>query len=177
MDEFDALHWILSGDPVPVEIDGAQFALRQPTPLEMDRLRFVQTKATDRALAEYRADGLADLPVSDELVEARRVYLAVLEAAYQQASENGDAEAARQAAQDMEDAERNWPRTLADERAREYSRRAVARWIVDTLLTGDREQFRKLTAPDPLEHNAVVQAVQRLLAIINHDPNSRKRTQ
>ena len=177
MDNFAVLEWVLSGDPVPFEIDGVGFAFRQPSPLEMDRMRFAQTKAHDKALAEYRAEGMADEPISDALVETKRLYREALEVAYQQANANEDGAAARQAAQDMEDIDTSWPRNLADERARDYARRTLARWIVDNLLTGDRDELRKLTAPDPLADDAVIQATQRLLAIVNHDPNSRRRTQ
>lgn len=175
--EFDALEYVISGDPVPFEIDGNQFALLQPSPLQTDRMRFAQTKAHDRAMAEYRAEGLDKEPVSDGLVETRRIYNEALEAAYQQANADNDGMAARKAAEDMEEVERSWPRNLAEERARDYARRAIARWIIDNLLQGDRDDLRRLTAPDPLAHNAVVEAVQRLLSVINHDPNSPRRTQ
>lgn len=38
MDEFDVLEWLLSGKPVPLVIDGVEFALRQPKPLEVDKI-------------------------------------------------------------------------------------------------------------------------------------------
>lgn len=174
MSDFDVLAYIVSGDPVPFDLDGVPFALRQPSPLEMDRARLAQQRAADRALADYRADGLADEPVSDALVETKRLYNEALEAAYQQASADGDTAAMRQAAEDMERAE--WPRNLAEERSRDYARRAIGRWIIDNLLTGDKNEFRRLTAPDPLNRAEVAGAISRLLAIINHDPNLNRRT-
>lgn len=176
MTDFDVLAWVLSGDPVLFSVDGVEFAFRQPTPHEMDKMRFAQTKAYDKALAEYRADGLGNEAVSDGLVETKRLYGEALEAAYQQANADQDNEAVRQAAQDMEDMERNWPRNLAEERARDFARRTLARWIVDNLLDGDGGDLRRLTAPDPLAHDAVIEATQRLLAIVNHDPNLTRRT-
>jgi hypothetical protein len=74
----------------------------------------------------------------------------------------------------MERAE--WPRNLAEERSRDYARRAIGRWIVDNLLTGDKSEFKRLTAPDPLNRAEVAGAISRLLQIINHDPNSNRRT-
>ena len=177
MDEFDLLEWIVSGKPVPFEIGGSQFALRQPSPVEMDKMRFAQTKAYDRAFAEYRADGLDKEPVTAGLVETRRIYNEALEAAYQQANADGDGAAARKAAEDMDEIARSWPANLAEERARDFARRTLARWMLENLLQGDRDDFRQLTAPDPLNHDAVTAAVQRLLSIVNHDPNSNRRTQ
>ncbi len=174
MTDFDVLTHIVSGDPVPFDIDGVPFALRQPSPLEMDRARLAQQRAADRALADYRAEGLADEPVSDALVETKRLYNEALEAAYQQANADGDTAAMRQVAEDMERAE--WPRNLAEERSRDYARRAIGRWIVDNLLTGDKSEFKRLTAPDPLNRAEVAGAISRLLQIINHDPNSNRRT-
>jgi len=175
--EFDTLTYVVSGDPVPFEIDGLSFGLRQPTPVEMDRMRFAQTKAHDRAMADYRADGLDQEPISAGLVETKRLYMEALEQAYQAANASGDSAGVRQAAQDMEDAETNWPRNLAEERSRDYARRALGRWIIDNLFAGDRDELRRLTAPDPLAHGAVIEAVQRLLSIVNHDPNSSGRRQ
>ena len=54
LDEFDVLEWLMTGKPVPFVIDGVEFALRQPTPLEVDRMQYQQTRAHDKALADYR---------------------------------------------------------------------------------------------------------------------------
>ena len=56
-------------------------------------------------------------------------------------------DAAAPLAEDME--AMNWPANLAEERAREDARRTTARWVIENLLEGDREEFRKATAPDP----------------------------
>jgi hypothetical protein len=175
--EFEVLEWIVSGKPVPFEIDGMEFALRQPTPVEMDRMRLAQTRAHDKVMAEYRADGMDKEPVTAGLLETQRIYREALEAAYQQANADNDGEAARKAAEDMEDVDRLWPKNLAEERARDHARRTLARWMVDNLLNGSRDDLRRLTAPDPLAHDAVVTATQQMLQIINHDPNSRRRTE
>lgn len=177
MDDFDLLERIVSGRPVTFEVDGAAFALRQPAPIEMDRLRFAQTRAYDRAIADYRADGMDGEPVTDGLVETKRLYLEALELSYQQANAGEDSEAARRAAEEMEAVERTWPKTLAEERARDHARRTVARWMLDNLLDGDKDELRRLGAPDPLNRQEVIDAVQRMLAIVNHDPNSNRRTQ
>lgn len=165
----------MSGKPVPVTIDGVEFGLRQPTPLEVDRMQYQQTRARDKALADYRADGLADHPISAELAETIRIYSEAQEAEYQRAQDAGDSEAAIRIAREQEQMERQWPRTLAEERARDYARRTTARWCVDNLLDGDKALWRELTAPDPLERREVAQAVQRLMMLINHDPNSNRR--
>lgn len=175
LDEFDVLEWLMTGKPVPLVIDGVEFALRQPTPLEVDRMQYQQTRARDKALADYRADGLDDEPVTDGLLETIRIYNDMQDMAYRQAQEAGDTEAAIRIANEQEQAARQWPRTLADERSRDFSRRTTARWCVDNLLEGDKAAWRELTAPDPLERREVVQAVQRLLMLVNHDPNSNKR--
>lgn len=173
--EFDVLEWLVSGKPVPLEIDGVTFALRQPTPLEVDRMQYQQTRAHDKALADYRADGLDTEPVTEALAETIRVYDEMQNAAYRAAQEAGDDEAAIRIAREQEQVARQWPRTLADERARDYARRTTARWCVDHLLEGDKPVWRELTAPDPLERREVAQAVQRLLMLVNHDPNSNRR--
>lgn len=177
MDEFSVLEWLISGKPVPFEIDGVQFALRQPKPIEVDKLQFLQARAFDRAMADYRADGLADEPVTASMAETIRIYTDLQERAYQDAQTAGDSETAIRIARDLEAAARQWPANLAQERARDYSRRVVSRFVVDTLLEGDRDAWRELTMPDPLERSEVAAAVGKLLALINHDPNSNRRTQ
>lgn len=177
LDEFIVLEWLISGKPVPFEIDGVQFALRQPKPIEVDKLQFLQARAFDRAMADYRADGLADEPVTASMTETIRVYTDMQEHAYQDAQAAGDSETAIRIARDLEAAARQWPANLAQERARDYSRRVVSRLVVDTLLEGDRDAWRKLTMPDPLERSEVAAAVGKLLALINHDPNLNRRTQ
>ena len=175
LDEFDVLEWLMTGKPVPLKIDGVEFALRQPSPLEVDRMQYQQTRAHDKALADYRADGLASAPVTDGLAETIRIYDEMQNVAYKKAQEAGDTEAATRIAREQEQVARQWPRTLADERARDHARRTTARWCVDNLLEGDKTVWRELTAPDPLERREVAQAVQRLLMLVNHDPNSNRR--
>jgi len=177
MDDFDLLGWIINAKPVEFDLDGASFSLRQPSPVEMDRLRFAQTRAYDRAYADYKADGLDNEPVTAGMDETRRLYLEALEADYQRANADSDGEAARRAAEEMEAVRGTWPKTLAEERARDHARRVTARWMLDNLLQGDRDELRRLCAPDPLERREVIAAVQRMLSIINHDPNSNRRTQ
>lgn len=171
------LEWLMSGKPVPLTIDGVEFALRQPTPLEVDRMQYQQTRAHDKALADYRADGMGDVPVTAGLAETIRIYNEMQDLAYRQAQDAGDTEAATRIAREQEQMARQWPTTLADERARDYARRTTARWCVDNLLEGDKTAWRELTTPDPLERREVAQAVQRLLMLVNHDPNLNRRTQ
>jgi len=175
LEEFDVLEWLLSGKPVPLVIDGVEFTLRQPTPLEVDRMQYQQTRAHDKALADYRADGLDNEPVTDGLSETIRIYNEMQDMAYRQAQEAGDTDAATRIAREQEQTARQWPTTLADERARDFGRRTTARWCVDNLLEGDKTAWRELTTPDPLERREVAQAVQRLLMLVNHDPNSNRR--
>ena len=175
LEEFDVLEWLMSGKPVPLVIEGVEFGLRQPTPLEVDRMQYQQTRAYDRALADYRADGLGNAPVTDGMAETIRIYNEMQDAAYRQAQADGDTEATIRIAREQEQMARQWPRTLAEERARDHARKTTARWCVDNLLDGDKAIWRELTAPDPLERREVMQAVQRLLALANHDPNSNRR--
>lgn len=166
----------MSGAPVEFEIDGERFALRQMTPAERDRLSYLETKEHDRVLAEYRKDGLGELPMSDDMQEARRAYEAMLEMTYAQAIEAGDMEAAKQAAYDIEDTA-IWPRSLAHERANTFVSRFDGRWFVDNLLDGDRAKFNELTRPDPLLHDAVIDAVAKLRKLSQYVPNSNGRKQ
>lgn len=175
LDEFDVLEWLMSGKPVPVTIDGVEFALRQPSPLETDRMQYQQTRAYDRALFDYRADGLGDAPVTAGLTETIRIYNEMQDAAYRQAQADGDTDEAIRIAREQEQVNRQWPRNLAEERARDHARKTTARWCIDNLLEGDKAIWRELTAPDPLERREVTQAVQRLLMLANHDPNSNRR--
>ena len=177
MDEFDLLDCIVNAKPVVFAVDGAEFALRQPTPAEMDRLRFAQTRAYDQAYSAYVADGLGDAPITAGAEETLRLYLEALEADYQRANEQGDGAEARRAAEEMDTARQQWPQSLAEERARDHSRRVTARWMLDNLLTGDRDELRRLGAPDSLKREEVIAAVQRMFSIINHDPNLNRRTQ
>lgn len=177
MDEFDILEWLLTGKSVPLVIDGVEFSLRQPKPLEVDRMQYQQTRAFDMAMAEYKADGLSDEPITPDLAEAIRVYNELQEQLYQQAQADGDTEAATRVAREQERVARQQPQTLAEERARNYSRRVVARFIVDNLLEGDKAVWRELTTPDPLERAEVTAAVDKLLSLVNHNPNSNRRTQ
>ena len=177
MDEFDVLAYVVSGEPVPFEVGGSAFAFRQPSPVQMDKLRFAQTRAYDQVYAEYRADGLDKEPVTPGLTETRRVYNEALEAVYQQANADGDGAAARKAAEDMDFIASHWPRNLAEERARDHAKRYSARWVVDNLLIGDKDDFRRLTAPDPLNRAEVNDGVNRLFSVTNHDPNLNGRTQ
>lgn len=165
----------MSGKPVPLVIEGVEFGLRQPTPLEVDRMQYLQTRAYDRTLADYRADGLGNAPVTDGMAETIRIYNEMQDAAYRKAQADGDTEATIRIAREQEQMARQWPRTLAEERARDHARKTTARWCVDNLLEGDKAIWRELTAPDPLERREVMQAVQRLLALANHDPNSNRR--
>lgn len=174
-DEFDTLEWLLSGKPVPLVIDGCEFALRQPKPIEVDRLQQVEQRARDAVMRDYRADGLDQEPVSEGQAFMQRAYAESLEELFVTATEAGDTETARQAAEDMERIPRQWPKSLAEERARDYSRKVAYRWIVDTMLEGDRTAWRELTAPDPLERVEVIEAVQKIAALINHDPNLNRR--
>lgn len=165
----------MSGKPVPLMIDGVEFGLRQPTPLEVDRMQYQQTRAYDRALADYRADGLGSEPVTDGLAETIRMYNEMQDTVYQQAQAAGDTEDAIRIAREQEQMARQWPKTLAEERARDHARKTTARWCVDNLLDGNKTIWKQLTAPDPLERREVAQAVQRLLSLVNHDPNSNRR--
>jgi hypothetical protein len=172
----EIVEWVMSAKPVPFEIDGHEFSLRQMKPAERDRLNYVEKKTRDKVMADYRADGLDKLPVSDELTEGIRIYNEALEYAYQQASASGDVEATKQAALDMEQP-LAWPTDLAHERANEEVNRASARWMVDNLLDGDRGAFDRLTAPDPLNHDAVLEALATLRKRSTHDPNFNGRRQ
>ena len=173
---FDVEAMVMSGAPVEFEIDGERFALRQMTPAERDKLSKLETMEHDRVLAEYRAAGLGDQPMSDELQDAKRVYMAALEDAYIKAIEDGDQEAALQAARDMEDGSM-WPRSLAHERANTFVSRLDGRWMADNLLDGDRAEFVKLTRPDPLLHDAVIEAVAKLRQLSQYVPNFNGRRQ
>lgn len=172
----EIIEWVMSARPVPFEIDGHEFALRQMKPAERDRLNYVEKKTRDKVMADYRADGLDKLPISDELVEGMRIYNEALEQAYQEASKSGDAEATRQAALEMEKP-LAWPTSLAQERANEEVNRAAERWMVDNLLDGDKAEFARLTAPDPINHYKVAEAVATLRRLTNHDPNLNGRRQ
>lgn len=168
-DEFDVLDMVLSGAPVPVTIGEQTWTLRQPKPLEVDKMRRAQQLAHDVVMVQYRAEGLDKQPISDALAATIRIYEDAADAAYEAAMKKGDQDTARAALEDKESI--TWPATLAEERARDDARRATARWIVDNLLDGDREAWRLATAPDPLNHSAVVAAVTKMLALVNHDPN------
>ena len=175
-DEFDVVSIVMSGAPIEFEIEGEKFGLRQMTPAERDRLSYLETKEHDRVLAEYRADGLGDLPMSDDMQDARRAYEAMLEQTYTKAIEAGDMEAAKQTAYDLEDTSM-WPRSLAHERANTFVTRLDGRWFVDNLLTGDKAKFAELTRPDPLLHDAVIDAVAKLRRVSQYVPNSNGRRQ
>ena len=176
-DNFDVLEMVRSGAPVEFEIDGHKFALRQMTPTERDRLNYVETRLRDKVLADYRADGLDKQPVSDELQALIDVYKASLDRTYQDAIEANDHEAAIAAARELEDIPLRWPRTLAHERANAAVKRTEGRWAIDNLLDGDREAFRRLTAPEPLSHDAVIEALSRWQQLATFDPNSNGREQ
>lgn len=175
-DLFDVEAMVMSGAPVEFEIDGQKFALRQMTPAERDRLSYLETKEHDRVLAEYRAAGMGEQPMSDDMQDARRAYEAMLEQTYQQAFKAGDDETAKQAARDLED-DSLWPRSLAHERANTFVQRLDGRWFVDNLLEGDRAAFVLLTKPDPLVHGPVIEAVAKLRTISQYVPNSNGRKQ
>lgn len=173
MTDADLLALIVSGDDIAFEVDGQPFAFRQPRPMDIDRMRHAQTLAADTLRAEYRRAGLADEPVSAEMEAARTAYLAALEIAYTAARDEGDSDTARNAAADMEI---DWPETLVEERARAVTTRALGRWIVDNLLVGNRDDLLRLTRPDPLSHDAVIEAVQKVIRVTNYDPNLTRRT-
>lgn len=173
-DSDNVTEMIVTGAPVEFEIGGVRFAFRQMRPAERDRLSYLETKENDRVLAEYRAAGLGDLPMSDETQDAKRAYDAMLEAAYTKALEAGDMDAAKQTAFDMED-QSIWPRSLAHERANAFVARLDARWTIDNLLDGDRAEFERLTRPDPLRHDAVIEALALHRRLSQYDPNSNGR--
>ena len=176
-DENSILEQVRSGAPVEFEIDGHKFAIRQMTPTERDRLNYVEVKLRDKIMADYRADGLDKQPVSDELQEMIDLYTASLEQAYQAALAANDQEAAIAAARSMEEAPSTWPRSLAQERANTAVKRADRRWALDHLLEGGREEFRRLTAPEPLSHDTVNEALARWFELTTFDPNSNGRKQ
>ncbi len=176
-DNLDIIERVRSGEPVEFVIGDHRFALRQLSPAERDRLYYIETRARDKALADYRADGLDKQPVSDAMQEMQALYLAALEQAYQAALAEGDDETAIQAARDIEEAPARWPTTLAQERANEWVQRTMARWVVDNLLTGDRAAFVQATMPDPLTHTAVIDALAEWQRLAMFDPNSRRRGQ
>lgn len=176
-DEFDVLEMVRSGAPVEFEIEGELFALRQMTPAERDKLNYVETRLRDKVLADYRADGLDKQPVSDELQGLINLYTASLERTYNDAIEAGDQQAAIEAARDMEAIPLRWPKTLAHERANAAVKRADGRWAIDNLLDGDKEAFRRLTAPEPLSHDAVIEALGKWQQLATFDPNSNGREQ
>jgi hypothetical protein len=176
-DENGILEQVRSGAPVEFEIDGHKFAIRQMTPTERDRLNYVEVKLRDKIMADYRADGLDKQPVSDELQEMIDLYTASLEQTYQAALAANDQEAAIAAARSLEEAPASWPRSLAQERANTAVKRADRRWALDHLLEGDREEFRRLTAPEPLSHDTVNEALTRWFDLTTFDPNSNGRKQ
>lgn len=168
---------VRSGAPVRFEIDGHEFALRQMTPAERDKLNYVELRLRDRIMADYRADGLDKQPISDDMQTMIDLYMAALEQAYKAALEADDQAAAIAAARDMEQAPLNWPTSLAQERANSAVKRADGRWAIDNLLEGDKAKFRELTAPEPLSHDAVNEALARWMELTTFDPNSHTRKQ
>lgn len=176
-DNLDIIERVRSGEPVEFVIGDHRFALRQLSPAERDRLYYIETRARDKALADYRADGLDKEPVSDAMRETMALYMAALEQAYQFALAEDDDETAIQAARDMEEAPSRWPANLAQERANEWVRRTMARWVVDNLLVGERAVFVEATLPDPLTHTAVIDALAEWQKLAMFDPNSPRRSQ
>ena len=183
--EFDVIGMVQSGAPVAFEIteividdDGNEvtkahkFALRQMTPTERDKLNYIETKLRDRIMTDYRAEGLDKQPVSDDLQAMIDAYLGAMEAEYQKALEDGNQEAAINAAREMENAPKNWPQNLAQQRANAAVKRADGRWAVENLLNGDRAAFNRLTNPEPLSHDAVKDALEKWQKLATFDPNS-----
>ena len=168
---------VRSGAPVRFEIDGHEFALRQMTPAERDKLNYVELRLRDRIMADYRADGLDKQPISDDMQTMIDLYMAALEQAYKAALEADDQAAAIAAARDMEQAPLNWPTSLAQERANSAVKRADGRWAIDNLLEGDKAKFRELTAPEPLSHAVVNEALARWMELTTFDPNLHTRKQ
>lgn len=177
LDEFQVMEKVSDGSPIEFEIDGEQFALRQMTPAERDRLNYVETRTRDNVLADYRADGLDKQPISDELQALIDVYTATLERTYQDAIAANNQQEAIDAARELEEIPLRWPRDLAHERANAAVKRADGRWAIDNLLDGDREAFRRLTAPEPLSHDAVIEALGKWQQLATFDPNSNGREQ
>ena len=48
--EFDVIETILSGEPIPLTIGEQTWQLRQPRPLEVDKMRRAQTLAYDSVM-------------------------------------------------------------------------------------------------------------------------------
>ncbi len=176
-DKLDIQGMVRSGAPVKFEIDGHEFALRQMTPAERDKLNYVELRLRDRIMADYRADGLDKQPISDDMQTMIDLYMAALEQAYKAALEADDQAAAIAVARDMEQAPLNWPTSLAQERANSAVKRADGRWAIDNLLEGDKAKFRELTAPEPLSHDAVKDALEQWRELATFDPNLHTRKQ
>lgn len=174
--EFDELEWLMSGRPVPFEVDGAHFALRQPAAIDIDRMRFVQTRANDWAMKEYRSDGMDQEPITEGMANGLQLLLQFYQGELNDAQGENDTDEARRIAREMDETEANWPQNLAEERARAHSRRVVARWIVNNLLEGDARELRRLTG-DPLNHDDVIEATQKILRLVNFRPNLNGRQQ
>ena len=72
--EFDVIETILSGEPIPLTIGEQTWQLRQPRPLEVDKMRRAQTLAYDSVMKDYRAAGMADEPVSKGMADLITMY-------------------------------------------------------------------------------------------------------
>lgn len=165
---------------MPFSINGTDYALRQPTPLEVDRIIWRETMAMDWVQRQPDAEELKQQPVTPGLLQLRELYAADLERQYQEAGERGDTDGARAIAEEMERFESSFPANRLEERARNHMNRVRNREIINVLLSQpdgrpltdeQREQFKLATLPDPVD-TAAGEAARRIVELMTFRPNS-----
>lgn len=170
----DELEMIMSGAPVPFELNGFSYALRQPTPLEVDRLRFVERTARAWAQSQPMIRELQDQPASPLKMALFDAKIAALREAL-----GGDSDEAVEAAEEIEVLQAIRPRNQAEERIQEYVRDSRNTWIVENLLVSldgvplteaQRRQFRLDARPSAAQRPGARDAAQMIMRLLTYTP-------
>lgn len=118
--DLDDLELVESGAPLPFEVGGSKFALRQPEPHEYELIRLWEEIGKNIALLEPDMDKMATLPVSKETQRARQERLDHLR---QQIVATQDGNKRRELDQQIRRLEKPDTRTRDEEMAESFSYR------------------------------------------------------
>lgn len=164
--------------PIPFEIGGRTYAIRQATPAEFDMIRLQEDLGYHRALSLPEMDDLRHLPVSDETLAKRGLLLRALRAAH---DVEEDPDERRSLAERIELYEMPDGRSRAEELAEKFGYRERDRWIVERMTvhkdgTPLDDDERAEVMAETAFFNAATPACRKMLSLAMQVPNWNGRT-
>ena len=159
IEQVQTIDYIISGEPLPLELFGRAFTLRQPSPNEYDMVRAIEAAAYHSELERLRDAGLDVFAVSDDMAMFRRLQI---EATKAQIEREDDPDELRELEDRLSNIERPDTRNRAEELASNHGRRVRDRWIFEhCLLDGDGRPLRLEDRAEIMRYPAAFEAARQ----------------